>query len=273
MTVSPTNERNIADFDMSIEHGEMAIDPTKNSTYDGVYDRWTFTRLAGSNALGGDYEFVGPCAEQAFSIYGGTGLTYSTDHTDASGAAIIARLQCVAEGTASLHLVPQAENAGIYTATFGGGGALLPSSVGPDVIVTCSVGGPSSLVDADFDGCSDEEEEGETLALGGSRIFHNSWDFADVPTPALPGGARNGAVALTDVGAALTWVGATNGGGLNVNGRDYDDDDNANGVEDGAEYDRTPNDQISGPPNGAVSLADVGVILAQVGDSCVAAPN
>jgi hypothetical protein len=121
--------------------------------------------------------------------------------------------------------------------------------------------------------CIDSEETGGNLALGGMRDPLNPWDFADVPAPALPGGVRNGAVTLTDVGAALTWVGTTNGGMPNVNGRDYDDDSNTNGVEDGAEYDRTPNGQISGPPNGAVSLSDVGVILAQVGDSCIAAPN
>jgi hypothetical protein len=121
--------------------------------------------------------------------------------------------------------------------------------------------------------CTDVEELGPNLALGGGRQPRNPWDFADVPSPALPGGARNGAVALTDVGAALIWVGATDGGVPNPNGRDYDDDSNANGVDDGAEYDRTPNGEISGPPNGAVSLSDVGVILAQVGDSCIAAPN
>jgi hypothetical protein len=127
--------------------------------------------------------------------------------------------------------------------------------------------------DTDGDGCIDGEEIGTDIELGGMRDPLNPWDFADVPAPALPGGARNGAVALTDVGAALTWVGAVNGGMPNVNGRDYDDDSNTNGVDDGAEYDRTPNGEISGPPNGAISLQDVGVILAQVGDSCLAAPN
>ena len=53
----------------------------------------------------------------------------------------------------------------------------------------------------------------------------------------------------------------------------HDNDSNGNGIEDGSEYDRTPNGQISGPPNGAVSLSDVGVILNQVGDNCTAAPN
>jgi hypothetical protein len=137
-------------------------------------------------------------------------------------------------------------------------------------------GGDACDINDDNDrSCTDGEETGPNLAQGGQRDPLNPWDFGDVPTPALPaaGAARSGAVALTDVGAALAWVGAADGGGPNPDLRDYDDDDNANGVEDGAEYDRTPNGEISGPPNGAVSLSDVGVILAQVGDSCVAAPN
>ena len=104
----------------------------------------------------------------------------------------------------------------------------------------------------------------------------NPWDFADVPVPSLPAaGVRNGAVTLSDASAALPWVGRVNNGapGPGPDFRDYDDDDNANGVEDGAEYDRTPGGPISGPPNGAVTLSDVSVILAQVGDTCTAAPN
>ena len=69
----------------------------------------------------------------------------------------------------------------------------------------------------------------------------NPWDFADVPVPALPAaGVRNGAVTLGDVGAALAWVGRVNNGPPDGSGHDYDDDNNANGVEDGAEYDRSP---------------------------------
>jgi hypothetical protein len=64
-----------------------------------------------------------------------------------------------------------------------------------------------------------------------------------------------------------------NNSGPNPGGRDYDDDANTNGVEDGVEYDRTTSGAVSGPPNGAVSLSDVGVILQQVGDNCTAAPN
>jgi hypothetical protein len=139
-----------------------------------------------------------------------------------------------------------------------------------------SIGGDDCDPNDDNDlRCTDTEELGPSLSLGGGRDPLNPWDFTDVPAPALPmiGAARNGVISLTDVGAALTWVGTADNGGSNTNGRDYDNDSNANGVEDGVEYDRTPNGDISGPPNGAVSLSDVGVILNQVGDSCTAAPN
>jgi hypothetical protein len=60
-------------------------------------------------------------------------------------------------------------------------------------------------------------------------------------------------VTLSDVSAALGWVGALDNGGPNGTGRDYDSDVNANGVEDGAEYDRSPNGVgLSRPPSGAV---------------------
>ena len=63
------------------------------------------------------------------------------------------------------------------------------------------------------------------------------------------------------------------GGGPNANGVDYDNDFNANGIPDGREYDRTPSTNPnekwrSGPPNGAVTLQDVSIALAQVGTNC-----
>ena len=95
-------------------------------------------------------------------------------------------------------------------------------------------------------------------------------------TPALPAsgtptGGRNGAVTLVDALAGLTWVGRTNNGLPGPDGRDYDSDTNANGVEDGAEYDRSPGigPGLSGPPNGAVTLQDILVMIDQVGDNCL----
>jgi hypothetical protein len=149
--------------------------------------------------------------------------------------------------------------------------------------------------------CTDVEEAGGNINLGGTRNSLSIWDFGDVPVPARADGAgangvRNGAVTLADVGATLFYVGAVNDRGPNAGGVDYDSDKGmwtdtmpangavdpgeiqaGNGVEDGAEYDRTPAGEppgaLSGPPNGAVSLQDVGVVLSQVGHSCAAAPN
>jgi subtilisin family serine protease len=121
----------------------------------------------------------------------------------------------------------------------------------------------------DNNGCRDVIEP----LLSPARDPLNPWDYADMWVPSLPAsgaptGGRNRAVSLGDVGAALVWVGAINNGGPNTSGRDYDNDVNLNGIEDGVEYDRTPAGMISGAPSGAVSLQDVAVVLAQVGDSC-----
>jgi hypothetical protein len=123
----------------------------------------------------------------------------------------------------------------------------------------------------DNNACVDERE----ATLTPARNSANPWDFADMWVPSLPAvgaptGARNGAITLADALAGLVWVGRVNDSLPGPDGRDYDSDVNANGVEDGAEYDRTPGIGLglSGPPNGAVQLQDVLVIIDQVGDVC-----
>ena len=138
--------------------------------------------------------------------------------------------------------------------------------------------------DTDGDGCADGREVRLlTYApnAGGDRDELSRWDFYDVPAPALsassPGGARNRAVTLADVQAVLAYVGARDDAAQVGGVRDYDSDYNANGLEDGREYDRAPSWNLqkpwqSEPPNGAVALQDVQSVLAQVGHSCVGAP-
>jgi len=152
--------------------------------------------------------------------------------------------------------------------------------VGPEGATT---GGDACDTNDDNNTCTDALEPGEAPP----RDPLNPWDIASMWIPSLPGefppapplpavipGGRDSAVALGDVSATLLWVGAMNGGGPNISGRDYDSDVNTNGVEDGAEYDRTPLGGItmatafSGPPSGAVTLGDVSVVLIQVGDAC-----
>ena len=62
-------------------------------------------------------------------------------------------------------------------------------------------------------------------------------------------------------------------GPANLNGVSYNSDVNKNGIPDGQEYDRSASTDAtkpwrSGPPNGAVTIGDVIVELAQVGDNC-----
>jgi hypothetical protein len=60
-------------------------------------------------------------------------------------------------------------------------------------------------------------------------------------------------------------------------GVDYDCDKDGDGTADGLDYDRTPSTPPdppweAGPPNSAISLADVGIVLAQSGLDCSGSP-
>lgn len=139
-------------------------------------------------------------------------------------------------------------------------------------------GGEACDANDDNDGCSDAQEAGGNHMLGGQRDPLSPWDFADVPVPALvvtnTTGVRNRTIALSDVLADLAYSGtAATNPNLNADGATYNSDLNGNGVPDGREYDRTTSTvpgQLwrSGPPNGFVTLSDVLVVLASVGDQC-----
>jgi hypothetical protein len=131
--------------------------------------------------------------------------------------------------------------------------------------------------DSDGDGCTDAEELGPDEHLGGQRNPFDYWDFYDVPVPPIDhdpvAAARDGHITAQDSLALLWYMGVSDGGGPNANGARYNDDKNGNGIDDGAEYDRTPSADPakpwqSGPPSGAVTLQDELVMLAQLSDSC-----
>lgn len=153
----------------------------------------------------------------------------------------------------------------------------------PEHLATCQLpqaddiaGVRATYANQDGDACVGLEELGVWVQYGGGRSDQNQWDFFDVPVPALtsssPNGTKNGAVTMTDVLAVQYYNGTYDNGPPNVNGVDYDTDWNGNGVEDGREYDRTANGDVSGPPNGVVSNPDSLVALNQVGDTCASAP-
>jgi hypothetical protein len=143
--------------------------------------------------------------------------------------------------------------------------------------------------DTDSDGCADSgEPAGAQPPEPGSTGAYNplAWyDFYDVPVPAnrdpTANGVKNKAVSLGDVGAVLFYTGASRTGicGDNPNGVgvDYDCDKNGDTIADGLNYDRSPSAAPNppwdaGPPNSAISLADVGAVLAQVGLDCSGPP-
>ena len=136
-------------------------------------------------------------------------------------------------------------------------------------------------MDTDNDGCPDAKENGPSHLAGGERDPNDPWDFADVPAPALlPSntvGVRDRTITLTgDVLAVLKFVGsnAASPNTPNAFGATYGSDLNANGTQDGAEYDRTASANPAmlwrtGPPDGAISLSgDVLPVLKSVGDAC-----
>jgi len=141
--------------------------------------------------------------------------------------------------------------------------------------------------DDDGDGCADgEEPSGAPAPKPGSTGAYNplAWyDFFDVPVPALPdmtpNGPTNQAVAVDDVLAVLFYVGTYEGDGgtPNANGVSYDVDKDGDTVKDGQAYDRSPSagpnpPWDAGPPDAAVAMDDVLVVLAQVGLSCIDPP-
>ena len=153
----------------------------------------------------------------------------------------------------------------------------------------------------DGDGCADASERQRDENLGGDRDEDNPWDFFDVPVPARPdpasNGTRNKAVLLNDVAGVMFYVGTTAANPSLRNGRGVSygslkDGDWFNSSTDsrcrypdgcnrcerlgGAQVrsDTQPSFRNkpyrSGPPDGAVTLADVSVAMAQVGDSASA---
>jgi hypothetical protein len=120
-------------------------------------------------------------------------------------------------------------------------------------------------VDIDQDGCTNAQELGPDPALGGQRDPLNFWDFFDTPNPGvIP--ARDRAITISDVLRVLLRFGTTG---------DAKGDPLSLVPESGYHpaYDRSP--PAAGAPvwqagaaDGAITITDVVLIVAQFGHSC-----
>jgi subtilisin family serine protease len=150
----------------------------------------------------------------------------------------------------------------------------------PDGVETGVYGSNPNSTDTDGDGCGDGREVGANQLAGGRRDPVSAFDFFDVPAPAGPGigtdgrpilaagAARNGSITLQDTSIVLAYAGRSSAN------PSYAADNNGDGVADGQQLDRTASrlpglPWRSGPPSGAVTLADVSIVLAHVGMSCL----
>lgn len=122
---------------------------------------------------------------------------------------------------------------------------------------------PASGIDSDGDGCDDAFEGGPNPALGGMRDPGNPWDFFDTPDNA---NVRDLAISIADVARIVQRFGTTGDPGIDPKSPPppppaYH-----------PAFDRTPlgpNNWNVGPPDGAISIQDVALVVAQFGHTCV----
>ena len=254
------------------------------------------TSFSGSSTTWGGYDFelaYDPAVLKVDSVTrglcssSGWRLVSSTPHVvtscalqsnRATGNLETITFECLTNDKIVLELLGRRDSGltGLGTALFDGSAVDFPMTL-TNSSATCGSGAPP--LDSDGDGCPDAKELGANALAGGQRDPNDVFDFFDVPAPALlptnMTGTRNKAISLSDVLATLAYVGtnAANPNTANANGAKYGSDLNADAIPDGQEYDRTASTTPgepwrSGAPNGAVSVADVLVNLAQVGTNC-----
>ena len=120
-----------------------------------------------------------------------------------------------------------------------------------------------SGVDSDGDGCDNALEQGSNPLLGGARDPNNPWDFFDTPSGA---NQRDHAITVGDVGAIVARFGNFGDPGI-----DPLSPPPPTGYH--TAFDRSPaqpGDHLwdLGPPNGNISVSDVGALIGQFGHTC-----
>jgi hypothetical protein len=133
------------------------------------------------------------------------------------------------------------------------------------------MGGPKGA-DADGDGCVNDAELGTNSSFGGRRNPKLFWDFFDVPAP--PSYTRNQAINIADIAAVIARFGAARAGGPPDKPTALAEAQSAPPLPPvyHAAYDRTVAGALTGPPDGAISVQDIGRAVAQFGHGCIAPP-
>ena len=123
--------------------------------------------------------------------------------------------------------------------------------------------------DKDGDGCTDAQELGSNSARGGQRDSNNFWDFFDTPNSA---NVRDRAITIADIGRVVQRFGTSGTLPLSLEEQVQAALSPPPSAGFHPAFDRTPVGPELwniGPPNGGVTIQDIGLIVAQFGHSCV----
>jgi hypothetical protein len=122
---------------LCFDSGVLDFAPSADLDHDTTAESWMYTELGEMHAHTGVLEGLAPCPAQFpdRQLYGGS-ARYA-GRTSASGVGATATFRCVGSGTATLHLVTQAENP-IFSTTGVPSGEALPTTLA-DAEITCSL--------------------------------------------------------------------------------------------------------------------------------------
>ena len=123
--------------------------------------------------------------------------------------------------------------------------------------------------DSDNDGCTDAQELGSIPILGGQRDPNNFWDFFDTPDAA---NVRDRAVTVADIGRVVGRFGTFGNLPLSLEEQVQAALSPPPPAGFHPAFDRTPVGPELwniGPPNGGVTIQDIGLIVAQFGHTCI----